>query len=219
MENKAISLAYLESLSTADLLLLADEYGVDIPEQLNRSFVISELFEIADEMNEEEDNVEMEETGSPVKTATSLPETYNETQIDLVLRTPVWAYVFWDISNSDLQDVIEAKNFSKLILKTNFWDGISHEKPVDSFELSVSAHDKAQYILIPSEQKEFSIDLIAEFTNKEKSKLASSRLVKIPESAPEITIDMLDRQLSPIMEASGMRNLIKKQYESNRQSN
>ena len=53
MENIPISLSYLETLSTADLLELAEEYDLDIPEQLNRRFIISELLEIADELNDE----------------------------------------------------------------------------------------------------------------------------------------------------------------------
>ncbi|MBQ1197606.1 MAG: hypothetical protein IIX47_03280 [Spirochaetaceae bacterium] len=48
MENIPISLSYLETLSTADLLELAEEYDLDIPEQLNRRFIISEILEIAD---------------------------------------------------------------------------------------------------------------------------------------------------------------------------
>ena len=53
MENIPISLSYLETLSTADLIELAEEYDLDIPEQLNRRFIIAELLEIADELNEE----------------------------------------------------------------------------------------------------------------------------------------------------------------------
>ena len=56
MENIPISLSYLETLSTADLLELAEEYDLDIPEQLNRRFIISELIEIEDELNEQNDD-------------------------------------------------------------------------------------------------------------------------------------------------------------------
>ena len=133
MENIPISLSYLETLSTADLLELAEEYDLDIPEQLNRRFIISELLEIADELNDE--NIDdIETTEDSVETTTELPLTYNETQIDVILRNPAWAYVFWDISSSDLQDVINAKGFSKLILKVHFWESIDSEKTEDLCE-------------------------------------------------------------------------------------
>ena len=48
-----ISRTYLESLSTADLISLADEYGIDIPEELNRRFIIGELLEVIEDSNTE----------------------------------------------------------------------------------------------------------------------------------------------------------------------
>jgi len=40
MEQTPLSRAYLESLSTSDLVSLAEEYGIDVPEGLNRRFII-----------------------------------------------------------------------------------------------------------------------------------------------------------------------------------
>ncbi|MBQ5587422.1 MAG: ribosomal L7Ae/L30e/S12e/Gadd45 family protein, partial [Selenomonadales bacterium] len=66
---------------------LAEEYDLDIPEQLNRRFIISEILEIADELNEASiDDFETNENS--VETTTELPFTYNESQIDVVLRNP-----------------------------------------------------------------------------------------------------------------------------------
>ena len=48
MNEVPISRAYLETLSFSDLVNLADEYGVDVPEDLDRRFLIEELFEIAE---------------------------------------------------------------------------------------------------------------------------------------------------------------------------
>ena len=67
MKDNEISLAYLQSLSTADLLLLADDYGIDIPEQLNRSFIISELYEIAQESLSDEFDSEIVKTDTIVE--------------------------------------------------------------------------------------------------------------------------------------------------------
>lgn len=217
MENIPISLSYLETLSTLDLIELAEEYDLDIPEQLNRRFIISELLEIADELNEEEID-DFEEIDSSIETTNELPITYNETQIDVVLRNPAWAYVFWDISSSDLQDVINSKGFSKLLLKINFWETATSEKIEDLCELTISTEDRAQYIFLPAGKNTFSIDLIAEFSNVEPKKLATSRKVIIPAGAPVISLKSLEMPISPILKLSGMQELLKSHYENHRQS-
>lgn len=217
MENNPISLSYLETLSTADLIELAEEYDLDIPEQLNRRFIISELLEIADELNEETID-DFEDNQEKIETTTDLPSSYNETKIDVVLRNPAWAYVYWDISFSDLQETINAKSFSKLLLKINFWDNLTSEKIVDTCELSISTEDRAQYIFLPSGKNCFSIDLIAEITNVEPKKLANTRRVKLPTGAPVISIKSLEMPISPILKLSGMQELIKSHYENHRQS-
>ena len=220
MNNNEISLSYLQSLSTADLLLLADDYGVDIPEHLNRSFVISELYEIAQEMrsaDEENQDNDLKNSNTVVDTSMELPETYNETQIDFVLRTPTWVYVFWDISKSDIQNVIELKKFSKILLKVLFWNEDS-EKPEDSFEISVKENTRTQYILIPTGKKEISINIVAEASDKRQEILAESRKMKIPQEFQYISLDSLNETDSPIMELSGIDELKKQQYESHRES-
>ena len=217
MENIPISLSYLETLSTADLLELAEEYDLDIPEQLNRRFIISELLEIADELNDE--NIDdIEENIENVETTQDLPFSYNETTIDVVLRNPAWAYVYWDISASDIQDVINAKGFSKLLLKILFWESESFDSLVDICELTISVEDRAQYVFLPAGKKYFSIDLVAEISNAEQKKLTTSRKVTIPSGAPLISLDSLEKPMSPILKLSGMQELLKTHYQNHRQS-
>ncbi|MGP1588228.1 MAG: DUF4912 domain-containing protein [Treponemataceae bacterium] len=219
MEKKFISLSYLETLSTADLILLADEYGVDFPEDLSRRFIISELFDIAREAHEDSDFEDMESTDKPVDNFKSLPETYNETKIDAVMRNTAWAYVFWDISVIDKTENINNKNFSQLILNICFLSEKS-EVPVDSFELTIFDNDKAQYILLPSDNvyKEFFIELLAEFSGGKTKKLATSRKIEIPEGIPPISLENLSSPLPPIIQLSGMRELMKSQYNNSRRS-
>ena len=53
MDTVNVTRSYLERLSTSDLISLADEYGIDIPEDLNRRFIIGELLEATEELNED----------------------------------------------------------------------------------------------------------------------------------------------------------------------
>ena len=48
-KQKNLSRGHLETLTSSQLIALADEYGIDIPDDLNRQFIIAELLEFAKE--------------------------------------------------------------------------------------------------------------------------------------------------------------------------
>ena len=176
---------------------------------------------IADEFNEELNQDSKDDfEGNPdnFEATKELPSTYNETTIDVVLRNPAWAYVYWDISASDLQDVINAKGFTKLLLRVHFWESERADKVEDVCELTISEEDRAQYIFLPAGKKYFSIDLVAEFSNVEPQKLSKSRVVVVPAGAPVISLESLDKPVSPILQLSGMQELLKSHYQNHRQS-
>ena len=50
MEKTFLTRQYLETLSSADLMALAEDYDIDIPAELNRRFIIGELLEVAEEL-------------------------------------------------------------------------------------------------------------------------------------------------------------------------
>ncbi|MBP5464584.1 MAG: hypothetical protein J6Y13_05365, partial [Treponema sp.] len=50
MEEQILSRKKLESLTNDELRELADTYGLDIPSNLNRNFIIGELLEYAQEL-------------------------------------------------------------------------------------------------------------------------------------------------------------------------
>ena len=100
-----LSRQYLETLTSADLIELADEYGIDIPEGLSRRFVIGELLEaIDDPRSDKKDDLAVND--SNVQTPVVLPKSYNETQITVILRNPAWAFVYWDLNESDYREAV-----------------------------------------------------------------------------------------------------------------
>ena len=59
MDNNMLSRPYLESLTSAQLFELAEQYGIDIPPDLNRRFIIGELLEeLESERNELSDDIQ-----------------------------------------------------------------------------------------------------------------------------------------------------------------
>jgi hypothetical protein len=99
MEGTCLTRLYLESLSNSELLLMADRFGLDIPAGLKRIFVIEELLEVA--FGNEEEASEDDEVQSDFLEAAALPGQYNITFINILIRDPLWAFVFWEIKSHD----------------------------------------------------------------------------------------------------------------------
>ena len=78
MEDEKISRAYLETLSFSDLVKLADEYGVDVPEDLDRRLLIGELLELSEENKHGEEQNMIISAGEGSCQDVNLPKSYNE---------------------------------------------------------------------------------------------------------------------------------------------
>lgn len=218
MDFTCITRSYLETLSTQELISLADEYGIDIPEDLNRRFVIGELLEAAEEMADFQPETMQEAADVPDQT--ELPSTYNETAITAVLRNPVWCYAYWDIRDADREMLTHSAAFASLKLKVSFYSDPAEVKPVESFEVSVSLTDRDQYVFIPNSEKYFRIDLCAEFKGQSAKLLASSRMLTIPKGCAELEMGTaaMEEEQAPIMQLSGFPELIRSHYANYRQS-
>ena len=220
METENLSRSYLESLSSADLIRLADDYGIDVPEDLNRRFIIGELLEIAAELQREKgDEIDIV-GGDAVSVPSRLPESFNETHIDVVLRNPVWAFVYWDIKESDLARLHDDIVFSALLLRVAFFADGQDGTPEESFDVQVSFSDREQYVLLPAEKRFFRIDLMAQFSGKPEEHLALSRKVAIPVGSDVLNgvVPGLHVALPALVELSSMEDLLRMHYERHRHS-
>ena len=103
MRNKIITKADLESMSTSALVSLADEYNIEIPESLNRRFIISELLEIAEEQSKIHQD-DLRDDASAFTFYEDLPKNFNETYIGAIMRKPLWCFAYWDIRDSELRN-------------------------------------------------------------------------------------------------------------------
>ncbi len=222
MDAKFLSLQYLETLSSADLIALADDYGIDIPDDLNRRFIIGELLEVAQEIMQDEssDAPEMIEGTVKLSNEEKLPLSFNETQISVILRNPAWAFAYWDISEADIKKIQKSEKFKHLILRTSYFDNEESNSPISSFEVQIQLSEREQYVLIEAGKKVMRIDLVLVFNDGTTDNLCVSRRITLPES-PEIFAKAFpgqDVQMPEILEASGMKKLLKSHYEKYRQS-
>lgn len=224
MEKNFLSRQYLDSMSTADLITLADDYGIDIPDNLNRRFIIGELLETAEELNENHNNSEAElkqlEGNTESVESSKLPKSYNQTSIYAILRNPAWAYVYWDISEADLNHIKTDSDITGLMLYVSFYETNDSEKPTDSFEVQIKNSSREQYILIPQGKKFFNVNLVYSTSTQGKVLLANTTKQEISSEGEVVRSFMPGKKIrmSPLVKLSGMEDLLHYQYINHRES-
>ena len=218
MDDEIITRAYLETLSFSDLKKLADEYGVDVPEDLDRRFLLSELVEIAEETRQDKTAGMIISFENSINQSTNLPDGYNETNITCILRNPVWAFVFWDISDTDM-NMLNALGDYSLSLRVCILVSPTELVPQESFEIDIPNGVNEQYVLIPSGKNYIRIELVyTSGTNREV--LAFSQVVSIPKGSSNVENYQpgLNNDFSPVMKLSGIEKILSEQYKNYRHS-
>ena len=216
MNEEKITRAYLETLSFSDLSNLADEYGVEVPENLNRNFLIAELLELAEDASGTAENMIIaseEESGEIV----DLPQNYNETQISCILRNPIWGFVFWNISDADSLQIKDEE--TSLLLRICSFNSKDELKPVEVLEVQASTTSQEQYILLPTEKKYIRVELLlARYATQ--SVLAFSPLIEIPQGPKYVDEWQPGKEFdfSPIMKLSNVEDILLNQYKKHRNS-
>lgn len=218
MESEKMNRAKLETLSFTDLCKLADDYGIDVPENLDRRFLIAELLELAEESGNYSENMVISSDGNFGVTRKSLPNNYNETEISCVLRNPAWLFVFWNISDSDMKMIKSIPDCS-IMLRICSMANAKDLVPEESFEVKASLEPQEQYVLLPTGKKYIKVELVYVAGNTGKV-LAMSPLVTIPQGSSLVN-DLQpgrDTDFSEIIQLSGMNKIITDQYKNHRHS-
>lgn len=218
MNEVPISRAYLETLSFSDLVNLADEYGVDVPEDLDRRFLIEELFEIAEENASASKEEMIISTGDTPNSSNILTGNYNETQVSGVLRNPAWLFVFWNISENDAAK-IKAIPGCSLKLRICSLKDPKNPVPEEAFEVQTSTDSQEQYVLLPAHKKFIKIELVYVTASVGKV-LAFSPVITIPQGSSLLNDFQLgrDTDFSPVVELSGMKEILTDHYKNHRHS-
>jgi hypothetical protein len=181
MEESRLTRSYLESLSTDELVALADNFGVDIPFALERVFIIEELLDLAsgDELVREDDL----ENRPDFTEAAVLPRQYNISYIEVMIRDPLWAFVFWEVKGHDKELYEKAPDFEGYCLRviriTDDDRAASGADRENSFTVPVGADDIAWYLGFPPEESRYQVELCV-LRAEEKTALVVSRPFKMP---------------------------------------
>lgn len=141
--------AALESLTTNALVRMADNLGLDVPPDLDRIFIIEELLEftspeetvefILDDFTEspgapavvpqsgEYQRIDSPGVFDPETAAftplliepSPLPKRYNLTFVEVMIRDPLWAFVFWEIKLQEREQFEKFPGFEGYYLKVS----------------------------------------------------------------------------------------------------
>ena len=217
MNNEQISCAYLETLAFKDLVKLADEYGVDVPQDLDRRFLIAELTDPARPPSNASDLQMIITDDDDENEEINLPANYNETQIAAILRNPAWLFVFWNISEFDMNKIKHQKE--TLHIKVNTYKKSENSMITDSFEVQVLDESQEQYVLLPKGIDFVKIELLACKVNSQETMAISSE-IKVPKTSSWINeLNFAkDNSFSNKLKLSGMEDVLMEQYKNHRHS-
>jgi len=182
---------------------MADSFGIDIPPDLDRLFIIEELLEVAspeglaDEAADASSDIPAMFDISPAAgmpdsglgESVPLPRQYNITFIEVIIRDPFWAFVFWEIKTQDKEQFEKDPDFQGFYLKVS---PCVASAPASAFTIPVSQNDTAWYLGLSlvaeqgktlsaetqSDQKQYKVELCA--GTKEETVLAVSNPFKLP---------------------------------------
>ena len=217
MSDEALNRASVEKLSFQDLVKLADEYGVDVPEDLDRRFLIAELLELSEQTEDYSEEMIIASEGGE-ENPVVLSGNFNENQISCVLRNPAWLFVFWNINEQDSARVKETPGAS-LKLRICSLESPKDLKPEEVIEIQTSTQSQEQYVLIPKGKQYLKAELLL-ITPGAGEVLAFSPVISIPQGSSLVN-DLQpgrDTDFSEIAELSGMKEILAEQYRNHRHS-
>ena len=168
----------IESLSDAELRNIAQQEDLEDWDRLSRE----ELIEGLEHLYDEDDDRTLDGiTGSSkkkfVNTLTdvqsdnvlalpgveSLPESYNDTSIHLILKDFNWAYVFWSLSPQQLSELEESGSY--LILRNTRLS--SDDSKVAEYDIDISLSDSSWTVELPYTGFKYKVSLVSVVGGKE----------------------------------------------------
>jgi len=199
MDSPPYNTQFLERLSTDELAVLAEQNGLDIPPGLERTFIIEELLYLdrngVDKASEEAEHV-------------TLPRQYNFSTIEVLVRDPLWAFVFWEIREHDQQLHESCPDFEGYCLRVLPLKKESNQPDMAaSFTVDIGEKDNSWYLGFPPDNGcFFGVELCARRQGHYDA-FAASRPFKMPrliETKRDAQGEMRSLYQNPLAQLSGL---------------
>ncbi|MDR2484059.1 MAG: DUF4912 domain-containing protein [Treponema sp.] len=211
-KTPSLQRSYLESLTTPELLRLADSFGIEIPPDLERLFIIAEILDIVTDNAPGGAGIGKQAEASlietPIPEPVPLPKQYNITFIEVMIRDPLWAFAFWEIKSHDKEFYEKAPDFGGYHLKVFPLSISGISKKENSFTVPVGGTDTAWYLGFPPEAGRFKVELCV-IRGNEETVLAVSRPFTLPKLFnPPTRRNTEDDEMynNPLIQLSGLED-------------
>jgi hypothetical protein len=204
VEEARLDRPFLESLTTAELIKLADRAGIDVPPGLERIVIIGELLETLDDAGEGIGKKPLfvpEERRLPASTA-PLPRHYNISYVNVLVRDPLWAFAFWEINAHDRELHERAADFGGYCLRVES-DPRSRAAGDSSFTVQVGIGDSAWYLGFSPSGGTFRVALCA-IRREESIVLAVSEPFSLPNLHEPLGNRYSKASHNPLLRLSGI---------------
>ncbi len=211
-----LSQSYLESVSTDELLQLAELYGLFVPSGLNRSFIIRELLDI-DDYNYTGTDKSAEADTEKYCISTGLPASYNSTEISVIIRDPMWLFVFWDFCKAEFEELTKNEKFDSFVLRVLLFAEGERTAPYDYYDVDIKKTDRSRYIHLSFDDIVTRIKLCARFEKNELRVLAESGFSELKRSNIPARLGSIDG-FSDSVYFAGLSVLKKRHFKHYRQA-
>lgn len=213
-----LSKTYLESVSTDELLQLAEIYGLYIPNGLNRNFIIEELLDLEEENASSNDAADDAEDYERVKFFKGLPLSYNSTEIRILLRDPMWLFVFWDFYAPSFKAITEGFGFDSFILRVMLFYENNRSEPYDYYDIDISQEDKSRYVHLSFDDVLTRVCLCVRSIDENVTVLASSNFIYLNRRNIPKALCALGNNVNTAASLSGLSILKKSHFKNYRQA-
>ena len=169
---------------------LARRSGLKRTDELEKDFLIDQILEVIEEDRfdrERSNNIEMlvkekkfelnpnDSLEYPGINERSLPKTYNETRIVLMLRDPSWAYTYWDLEPKSAKLAASEDDSDRFILRvweTNIDNAIAEKL---HYDIPLKGSERSWYVNLPRTGRSYFVELI--YTIDRLTRIAANRSV------------------------------------------
>ena len=170
------SLSSLARLTLRQLRQIASDLGVPLYSRKSKEALVGEVAERQEKRNGDLKAIESE-LSAPVAQTSS-------TRVVFLPRDPQWAYVFWEISESD-RKAAQKQGASRLCLRladvTGMQDGSAHPHTLQ--EVPVDSHSTEWYLPVPLCDRDYRVELGYRIGSTWMS-LAFSSIARVPALHP-----------------------------------
>jgi len=180
----------LELLTLHELQIIARNYRIE--ECDDRETLINQLLDFFAEASQEREEghnllvlgearkysvCRDEEIDPQVEDENEIPSSYSETRIVALVRSPQWAYVYWDTQKARLKAAMSARALRRVVLRVSCVDEKS------SFDIPLKETDEHRYIHLPQPGCSYVMALVGKNTDQEHV-FARSNVIRTPRGAP-----------------------------------